>query len=130
MLVIQKLASAVDSTADYKSTNSSSVVINCLDPCFCRTELARGLSPGLNVIFKVFEALFARTAEEGSRLVVITASAGKATHGGYMRGGNLRSYAPLITSDDGAAKSRYLWEQLCRRLEEIQPGILANVNTV
>ena len=130
VLVIRKLASIVDPTTDDKSTDSSSIVINCLDPCFCRTELARDLSPGLKAFFRVFAALFARTAEEGSRLVVITASAGRKTHGGYMRGGTLKNYPPLITSEDGVEKSRYLWDQLGRKMEEIQPGILANVNTV
>jgi retinol dehydrogenase-12 len=76
VLVIRKLASIVDPTTDDKSTDSSCIVINCLDPCFCRTGLARDLSPGLKFFFRVFAALFARTAEEGSRLVVITASAG------------------------------------------------------
>jgi hypothetical protein len=47
-----------------------------------------------------------------------------------MRGGSLKNYPPLIASKDGAEKAGYLWEQLGRKLEEIQPGILANVNTV
>jgi len=112
VFVIRKLASIVDPTTTDKSTDSTSIVINCLDPCFCKTELASFLSGGLKVAHKVFEFLFARTAEEGSRLVVIAASAGRKTHGGYMRGGTLKSYPPMITSEDGAEKSRYLWELL------------------
>lgn len=128
--VIRKLAAIVDPTTDDKSTDASSIAINCLDPCFCKTDLARGLSGGLKFAFKIFEFLFARTAEEGSRLVVIAASAGRKTHGGYMRGGNVKPYPPMITSKEGTEKSRYLWELLGKRLEVIQPGILANLNTV
>ena len=81
-------------------------------------------------MFKVFEFLFARPAEEGSRLVVTAASAGRQTHGGYMRAGALQKYAPFITSEDGIARSNDVWEKLNRKLEQLQPGILANMNTV
>jgi retinol dehydrogenase-12 len=127
VFVIRKLASMIDPTTDDKSADSTPIVINCLDPCYCRSELGRDLSPLLKPIGKIFEFLFARTTEEGSRLVVIAASAGRKTHGGYMRGGNLKSYSPLITSEDGIQKERYVWEQLERKLEGIQSGILANV---
>jgi retinol dehydrogenase-12 len=79
---------------------------------------------------QIFTFLFARTAEEGSRLLVIAASAGRKTHGGYMRSGVLKNYAPFITSEDGVEKSQYLWELLGRKLENIQPGILTNLKTV
>jgi len=39
-----------------------------------------------------------------------------------MRGRALKSYPPLITGEDGVEKGRYLWEQLGRKSEEIQPG--------
>ena len=130
LYVIVKLASIIDPMTNDKSRDSNSIVINSLDPCFCKTELAGDLSGGFKAVFKLFEFLFARTAEEGSRLVVTAASAGRQTHGGYMRAGALQKYAPFITNEDGVKKSNYLWEQLGRKLEQLQPGILANVNTV
>ena len=62
--------------------------------------------------------------------MVIAASAGRQTHGGYMRAGTLQKYAPIITSEDGVEHSNYVWEQLGGKLEELQPGILANVDAV
>jgi hypothetical protein len=50
------------------------MVINCFDACFCKTELAGGLTGVLEVIFKIFEWMFARPAEEVSRLVVVAAA--------------------------------------------------------
>ncbi|KAF4633436.1 hypothetical protein G7Y89_g4681 [Cudoniella acicularis] len=127
--IIVKLATIVDPLSGGKSSNPHPIIINCLDPCFCKTELASdSLSPALKVAGKVFQFLFARTAEEGSRLVVIAASAGRETHGGYMRAGNLLPYAPFVTSVEGVEKGDYLWELLGRKLEEIQPGVLANVS--
>ncbi|KAK9326964.1 hypothetical protein V1520DRAFT_387841 [Lipomyces starkeyi] len=130
LYAIIKLASIVDPITNDKSRDSNPIVINSLDPCFCKTGLAGELTGVFKAVFKSFEFLFARSAEEGSRLVVAAASAGRQTHGLYMRAGALQKYAPFITSRDGVKKSNYIWEQLGRKLEQLQPGILANVNTV
>jgi retinol dehydrogenase 12 len=130
LYVIIKVASIIDPITNDKSQDLNPIVINSLDPCFCKTGLAGELTGGFKAVFKLFEFLFARTAEEGSRLVVTAASAGRRTHGGYMRAGALQEYAPFITSEDGDAKSNRAWKQLGRRLEQLQPGILASVKTV
>ena len=130
LYAVIKLASITDPMANDKSRDSTAFVINSLDPCFCKTGLARELTGVSKAAYKIFEFLFARSSEEGSRLVVIAASAGRQSHGGYMRGGALQAYAPFITSEDGIMKRNYIWEQLGRKLEQLQPGILANVNTV
>jgi retinol dehydrogenase 12 len=103
------------------------VIINSLDPCFCETELASGLSGGLKVLFKVFEFLFARTAEEGSRLIVLAASEGKQTHGKYMRGGTVQEYILSVRNEAGQARTDDIWAQLTRKLEQLQPGIMTFV---
>lgn len=110
--------------------NPYPLIVNSLDPCFCKTGLAGELTGALKAVFKFFEFLFARPAEEGSRLVVSAASAGRETHGGYMRAGALQAYAPFITNEDGIKKTEYLWEVLGKHLEQLQPGILASVNAV
>lgn len=119
LYVIVKLASIIDPT----------IVVNSLDPCFCKTGLADDFTGGLKAVYNIFEYIFARSAEEGSRLVVTAASAGRQTHGGYVRAGTLQEYAPRITSEDGVENSNPVWEQLGRKLEQLQPGVMANVNT-
>ncbi|KAE8352767.1 hypothetical protein BDV28DRAFT_165325 [Aspergillus coremiiformis] len=126
---IIKLASIVDPVSD-KSRDSSPIVINSLDPCFCKTEISGEFTGGLKIIFKIFEWMFARSAEEGSRLVVTAAGAGRQTHGGYMRAGALQDYAPFVTSEDGMKKTNYVWDCISTKLETLQPGIMANVNLV
>jgi len=130
LYAIIKLASIVDPITNDKSQDSNTIVFNSLDPCFCKTGLAGELTGGFKAIFKFFEFVFARPAEEGSRLVVTAAAAGTQTHGGCMRAGALQAYAPFITNEDGVDKSNHVWEQLGRKLEQLQPGIMANVNTV
>lgn len=102
--------------------------MNSLDPCFCKTGLASELSGGIKVAHAIFAFLFARSAEEGSRLIVTAASAGRETHGGYMRAGHLQEYIPSVTSKEGVQRIDHFWEQLSKKLEQLQPGIMANVN--
>jgi retinol dehydrogenase 12 len=127
VFVIRKLATIIDPETSDKTPATNPVVINCLDPCYCKTGLDSNLNKGLRAAMKAFAFLFARTAEEGSRLLVIAASAGRGSHGGYMRVGALKEYAPMITSAEGVENGEYVWKQLSRKLEAIQPDILAGL---
>ncbi len=100
------------------------IVINSVDPCFCKTGISGELSGGPRVFFKIFELIAARPAEEGARLVVQAASAGRQTHGLYMRAGAVQEYAPIARDDERAT---YVWELLCKKLEALQPGILQSL---
>ncbi|KAL4879251.1 hypothetical protein BJY04DRAFT_220368 [Aspergillus karnatakaensis] len=106
---------------------SDGIIVNSLDPCFCKTGLPREASGPFKVLFKLFEVLFARTAEEGSRLVVQAASATKESHGKYFRAAGLRDYEPFMTSAEGVEGREYIWECLGRKLEEVQPGALGGL---
>ncbi|KAK3944453.1 hypothetical protein QBC46DRAFT_305049 [Diplogelasinospora grovesii] len=121
LYTVIKLCAIVDpvNTAD-----SNPIVINTLDPCFCKTGLAGELKGGAKVFFKIFESIAARTAEEGARLVVQAASAGRETHGLYMRAGAVQEYAPIAQDD---ARATYVWELLCEKLEKLQPGIMQSL---
>jgi NAD(P)-dependent dehydrogenase (short-subunit alcohol dehydrogenase family) len=121
LYAIIKLSAAVDNIT---ATDPNPIVVNSLDPCFCKTGLADGLTGALRVGFRIFAAIAARTPEEGARLVVQTASAGRETHGLYMRAGAVREYAPNALDEKKAA---YVWELLCKKLETLQPGVLQNL---
>ncbi|KAF7553291.1 hypothetical protein G7046_g7137 [Stylonectria norvegica] len=108
------------------------VVINSVDPCFSNTGLgiANANIDGLKLLlikigFGAFQAIFARSAEEGSRLIVQATAAGNESHGGYMRAGALEEYAPITLDED---KATAVWEQLCQRLEKLQPGVLKSLD--
>jgi len=118
LYIIRKLCTIVDTTT---TNDPHPIVINSVDPCFCKTGLSGDLKGITRLIFKFFEFISARTAEEGSRLVVQAASAGRQTHGLYLRAGAVQVYAPISLDDKRAA---YVWELLCRRLEELEPDVL------
>lgn len=126
MYVVIKLASIVDPVEKDKISGRDPIVINAMDPCFSKTGLHTEVT---SVVYTLFESLFARSAEEASRLVVGATAAGRESHGKYFRGGAIQNYASFLTSKDGAKRGDEVWEQLSRRLEELQPGIMNNLNT-
>lgn len=99
-------------------------MVNTLDPCFCKTGLPGELKGGIKVLFKIFEFIAARSPEEGSRLVVQSASAGRETHGRYMRCGEVQEFAPIAKDDKRAT---YVWELLCKHLQALQPDVLVSL---
>lgn len=116
-----KLSAIID---PLNTKDPNPIVINSVDPCFCKTGLSGELTGAPKVFFKVFEGIAARSAEEGSRLVVQAASASRETHGLYMRGGKVQKYDPIAEDDK---KATYVWKLLCEKMEQLQPGILQNL---
>lgn len=104
---------------------SPTVIVNSLDPCFCKSGLHSALTGAVKVGVTIFAAVAGRSPEEGARLVVQAASAGKETHGMYMRGGEVRPYVGNALDEKKAAQ---VWDVLCRKLEGLQPGILRNLD--
>jgi retinol dehydrogenase 12 len=107
------------------SPNPYPIVINQMNPLFLKTDLAREAAGIERALFKVFEASLARPAEVGARLVVTAASSGRETHGRYMER-KLEEYAPIAKDEK---KMNLFWDTLCKKLEEVQPGVLENLKT-
>jgi retinol dehydrogenase 12 len=94
---------------------------------FCKTGIARDLPLQIKVIFKVFEFVFARPADEGARRIVTAASFGRETHGQYLQSDGQLIYENAVTSYEGIKRGNFDWDLLCKKLEELQPGVLANL---
>ena len=82
----------------------------------CRVIMLTGV---VKVFIKGFQAVAARSPEEGARLVVGSAAAGKERHGKYMRCGEFREYNTIALDKK---RGDEVWDALCKRLEEFQPG--------
>ncbi|KUL91072.1 hypothetical protein ZTR_00732 [Talaromyces verruculosus] len=123
---IIKLSSIID---PIKSQDPNPIVINSVDPMFCKTGIARDLPIQIKLIFKVFEFVFARPAEEGARRIVTAASSGRETHGQYLQSDGQLIYEDIVISNDGVKRGNYVWDLLCKKLEELQPGVLANLRS-
>lgn len=100
------------------------VTINTMNPGFCYSELSREQSG----FFKwLMFTLLARTTEVGSRTLVASALAGPETHGQYMSDCKVEEPSKFVRSEEGRKTQERVWKELSAKLEEIQPGILANI---
>ncbi|PIB00868.1 Retinol dehydrogenase 13 [Cercospora beticola] len=103
--------------------DSYPVVINCLNPGFCHSELAREAGWYLYIM----AVLLARSTEVGSRTIVAAAAAGPESHGKYMSESMITEPGEMVRSREGTILQRKFWAELCARLESIKPGITAKL---
>lgn len=104
------------------------VIVNALNPGFCRTDLFRHSPPLLALILKSAVRIIGRTTEMGSRTLMAAAAAGRESHGGYMDSCVLRDPSTLVVSDEGKVLQTRVYDELMAILEHIQPGITKNVS--
>jgi NAD(P)-dependent dehydrogenase (short-subunit alcohol dehydrogenase family) len=103
----------------------SGVALNMLNPGLCHSELGRDAG----MILGIIKFLFARTTEVGSRTLVAAAAVGAQSHGKYMTDGLVDDDAmsTFARSANGDEAGRKVWAELCEILEEIEPGVTANI---
>ncbi|KAJ4355521.1 uncharacterized protein N0V89_003538 [Didymosphaeria variabile] len=124
---IRKLATIVDPPT---TTNAHPIVINAMDPMFCKSDLGSEVKGAIKVAGGVFRSLTARSTEEGSRLIVKAASAGRETHGLYMRTGAVQEYAAVAKDEKRATWiTHILFEHIIKhdRLKLFESGAIADV---
>jgi NAD(P)-dependent dehydrogenase (short-subunit alcohol dehydrogenase family) len=99
------------------------VTINCLNPGFVHSELAREAGWYLYTM----GILFARSTEVGSRTIVAAAGGGPETHGKYMSESLVIEPSEFVRSEEGASVQKRVWAELVARLETIVPGVTQNL---
>ncbi|KAL6705096.1 hypothetical protein ACN47E_007355 [Coniothyrium glycines] len=95
------------------------VTINYVCPGLCKSQLSRDAGWGMTI----FEALFARTTEQGSRALVHAASQGADTHGQFMADCRVSAPSPFVLSAEGKEVQERVWEELLARLDRVKPGL-------
>ena len=65
------------------------VIVNCLNPGFCVSEIGREISRPLKLVMFIMRKLMARTTEVGSRTLVAGVLADEKSHGEYMTDGHV-----------------------------------------
>ena len=66
------------------SPKEGKVILNCLNPGHCRTEMMRETKGLFKYFVMGVTALMARTTEVGARTLIAGVAAGYETHGKYM----------------------------------------------
>jgi len=75
------------------------VVVNCVNPDWCATELSRYYYKGRIVGF--FFSFIGRTADAGSSKLVHGVTAGKETHGQYLSEFEVKTEGNFVQSQEG-----------------------------
>ncbi|KAI1330935.1 NAD(P)-binding protein [Xylariaceae sp. FL0255] len=104
--------------------NKGSCIVNTPSPSFCKSNLG---NDERTAGFKVFQAVAARTGEEGSRTLVHGLLAGPETNGQYLNNCKIQTPSPHVTSDWGEEFQERFFDELLGKLESIRPGISSNI---
>jgi retinol dehydrogenase 12 len=121
-LCYRELARRVE-IADTGGKGSSCVVVNLVNPGWCKTELHR--YNGEPLMERFMALIFQRSGEAGGRTLVHAGTAGRETHGKYLSECVEKPQSAYMRSARATTDQAVLWDQLMSKLEEIQPGISA-----
>jgi hypothetical protein len=101
MYVMDGLVEAISSSTNH---NNSNFIITTVCPGLCRTNLGRDFPSLLKVPVGLFQLIFARSAEEGSRSIVSGTTLGREANGEFWSHDVFFRYVDAL---------RILWEVLC-----------------
>lgn len=99
------------------NNNKTDPIVLVASPGLCRTNQGRDFSLTLKVANGLFQGVFARTAEQGSRALVSAALLGQEAHGRFWRNDTLDGTDPVMSEE--------VWEKLWRQTWKEIKGILA-----
>jgi retinol dehydrogenase-12 len=97
------------------------VVVNMVDPGFCKSSLQRNNGPVLALLGRAFEGVLAKTAEEGARMLIWGALLGRddpalraQVRGAYTARFEIAEVSDWVLSREGADAQSRVW--VCRLL--------------
>ncbi|OCL01883.1 short-chain dehydrogenase [Glonium stellatum] len=100
--------------------DSNKVIVNCVAPGWCHSNLAREAdSRAIRIAMK----LLCRPTEVGARTLVHGASVGPESHGQYVPDCKITPTGGLTKGEKGAELQGRVWEELRQKLEAIRPGV-------
>lgn len=106
---------------------NNGVIVNCVNPGFCRTTLFRHATFPLNYVVRLTLLCLGRSSEMGSRTLMAAAAAGRHSHGQYMDSCVVRDPRQLVLSQEGMVLQKRIYEELLEVLEGIQRNVSHNV---
>ena len=122
MQLTEELAARESQTTADTASGGHRVVINCVNPGWCRTELFRNYDQSFGE--KMGLSWIGRTAEVGSRpLVHAATTAGVETHGKYLSECQVKPTSKFQLSAEGRSTQRDLWVELMDKLGRIDPAV-------
>ncbi|KAF9443635.1 NAD(P)-binding protein [Macrolepiota fuliginosa MF-IS2] len=105
------------------------IIVNTVNPGFCRTELNRNMT---GLVTWLFELLLGRTAEQGGRQLIWAAvgtpngdeGALDSLKGAYISLADIHQPSDFVLGEEGKKKEDKLWSDLISTLEKVDPRVL------
>jgi retinol dehydrogenase-12 len=105
------------------SLSTPSIIINSVNPGYCKSELQRYATPLRYCLVKLGGVLVARSTDVGSWTLFAGAVGGKETNGKYMSNCIVAEPAAWIETEEGKRVGKKVWKDFVRVLEGVEPGI-------
>ena len=122
MQCVRELAERLSASADERKHH---VVVNCVNPGWCQTELFRNIDRGLGA--RIALQLIGRNGEVGARTLVDAVTRGKESHGRYLSECQVKPESQFVRSSEGRNVQIRLWNELSAKMDEICPGAMYSV---
>ncbi|KEF57402.1 uncharacterized protein A1O9_05319 [Exophiala aquamarina CBS 119918] len=109
--------------------SKTGVVINFVNPGFCKTDIARNYTGEFRSFVDSAQEQYGRTAEMGSRPILHAIVAGKESHGRYLTGCEIRDneVPDWVTNEDGKQAEKHVWEDVFKVLNDATSGALSSI---
>ncbi|KLU92541.1 hypothetical protein MAPG_11486 [Magnaporthiopsis poae ATCC 64411] len=101
------------------------VIVNSCCPHLCKTDLGREFPLVQRAVTSVFQAFFARSAEEGARTLVGATALGSESHGRFWHHDVLYPVGDLAQDDAFMDKT---WAEMKEVLVQVQPDLDSRLN--
>lgn len=118
-MAMKELATATD-----QSDGGRSVIVNGLNPGFCKTQLFRNYPWAVRWIIQGLGLLLARQPEMGARTVIAAASADEETHGRWMLDCKVYEWPKMMQGQEGEQLARKVWREIKEALQRINPELM------
>ncbi|KAJ5808823.1 short-chain dehydrogenase [Penicillium riverlandense] len=116
---------AVRQLASLFPVSETNVIINMTNPGLCYTELDRNLPCVGRLYMAGMRKMLARTAEEGSWMLLQAAFASTESHGKWCSECAIKDHVipPWVSDNDGARTQKRVWVDLVKRLDAQGHGL-------
>ncbi|KAL2831879.1 hypothetical protein BJY01DRAFT_226354 [Aspergillus pseudoustus] len=120
----QALAEIVprDTTKNNERNGDPAVIVNCVAPGFCKSNLL-SREEGIPWVVKVVQWVTGRTVEEGGKTVVDALVRGVESHGAWMEDLVVRDPGEIVTGPDMARVREQVWGEIVDVLRGVEPGL-------
>jgi len=124
IMLVPYLDEALSSSAPNGSGQTNKkIIIGTVDPGMCHSNLTKDMN---SIAVRLLKAIFARTAEEGSKTLVHTAIADQVEKAGsakHWASCDESDISTLVATEKGRAFSKELWFETLKILQDADPRV-------